>query len=265
MRLSRFARTIAGHETDTDAWPSWVPNGSRRRLDPLVRLATAAVDRIYSQGPALPDYTAVIFATSYGAVESTLKFANSIKTYGDAGGSPTPFTTSVHNSCAAAIGELRSLRGPTTTISHGAASPLIAVRFAMQLVDTQRAPAALVIAGERHNDWSRNVVTTLTGSQWPVSDGLTAMLIEPDVGPGREIKYGHHKADITLHGGALTPRDQQILDEKFSTNQCAPTLLNAWWPGCALAALDWINQQSYNIAEIEDGRLDQCWLGPHHV
>jgi 3-oxoacyl-[acyl-carrier-protein] synthase III len=189
MRLSRYARAIPGHATEGDAWPTWVPAGARRRFDPLTRLACAAVDRLLQQGGDLHPDTAVLVATSYGAVESTFKFAQSIAQFGDAGGSPTPFTTSVHNSCAAAIGELLRLRGPTTTISHGATGPLAALRFASRLVETGRAPAALVLTGERHNEWSRRVVAQLSGSRWPIGDGMVGCVVETGEGPGRRLSF----------------------------------------------------------------------------
>ena len=71
MRLSRFARAFPAHATEGDAWPTWVPAGARRRLDPLTRLAAATVDRLLQQGGDLHPDTAVLVATSYGAVEST--------------------------------------------------------------------------------------------------------------------------------------------------------------------------------------------------
>ena len=265
MRLSRFARAIPEHPTDGDTWPTWVPTGSRRRLDPLVRLATAAVDRLQQQGaPLLPD-TAVIVATSYGAVESTFRFATSLATYGDTGGSPTPFTTSVHNSCAAALGEMLNLRGPTSTISHGAASPLLALRFAASLVSTGRAPAALVVAGERHNAWSRNVVSTLSGAPWPISDGLIAGLVEAGPGGGRELFYGYRNADVTIDGGALIPSDAKLLADLPGKKISAPNTLGGWWPGCGLAGINWRDAQSIVVSEVEDGRLEHVWLSGYRA
>jgi 3-oxoacyl-[acyl-carrier-protein] synthase III len=260
MRLSRFARALPQHQTEGDAWPTWVPAGSRRRLDPLVRLATAAVDRLQQQGPPLAQDTAIIVATSYGAVESTFRFANSIATYGDSGGSPTPFTTSVHNSCAAALGELLGLRGPTTTISHGPAGPLIALRFAAGLVAGGRAPAVLVVAGEKHNDWSRNVVGTLSGCPWTIGDGLIATLVEQGDGSGRELSFGYRAADITVDGGTLTAADALLLANLPGKKCSTPTLLGSWWPGCGLAGMNWRDQQSLLISEVEDGRLEHLWL-----
>lgn len=257
MRLSRYARAIPGHATEGDAWPSWVSAGARRRFDPLTRLACAAVDRLLQQGGELPPDTAVLVATSYGAVESTFKFAQSISAYGDAGGSPTPFTTSVHNSCAAAIGELLRLRGPTTTISQGATGPLAALRFAHRLVETGRAPAALVLAGERHNDWSRRVVAQLSGARWPIGDGMVGCVVEAGDGPGRTLSWDRATSGRCLTGGPLTDEEIRLLG---SDPLVAADRLGVWWPGCGLAGLDWSRDGALLLREIEGSQQVQLIL-----
>lgn len=258
MRLSRYARTIPGHATEGDAWPTWVPAGARRRLDPLTRLACATVDRLVQQGGDLHPDTAVLVATSYGAVESTFKFAQSLSAYGDAGGSPTPFTTSVHNSCAAAIGELLRLRGPTTTISQGATGPLAALRFAHRLVETGRAPAALVLAGERHNDWSRRVVTTLSGARWPIGDGMVGCVVEAGDGPGRVLSWDRAATGRCLTGGPLTAEESQLVGANAIV---AADRLGAWWPGCGLAGLEWTTDAEVVLSEVEGDRRESVHIG----
>lgn len=257
MRLSRYARAIPGHATEGDAWPSWVAAGARRRLDPLTRLAAAAVDRLLQQGGELPPDTAVLVATSYGAVESTFKFAQSLSAYGDAGGSPTPFTTSVHNSCAAAIGELLRLRGPTTTISQGATGPLAALRFAHRLVETGRAPAALVLAGERHNDWSRRVVAQLSGARWPIGDGMVGCVVEAGDGPGRVMSWDRAATGRCLTGGPLTDDETRWIG---ADPIIAADRLGAWWPGCGLAGLDWARDSALFLREIEASQQSKLFL-----
>jgi 3-oxoacyl-[acyl-carrier-protein] synthase III len=264
MRLSRYARAFPGHASEGDAWPTWVPAGSRRRFDPLTRLACAAVERLLQQDGALHPDTAVLVATSYGAVDSTFKFAQSLSTYGDAGGSPTPFTTSVHNSCAAAIGELLNLHGPTTTISQGAIGPLAALRFAHRLVETNRAPAALILTGERHNDWSRHVVAQLSGSRWPIGDGMVGCLIEAGSGSGRALSLLPPTANanvLYLTGGALNDSDHKFLNGDHTNVIAAPDILGHWWPGCGLAGLAWSAATDVVLVEIEGQRREQLSLG----
>lgn len=260
MRLSRYARAIPGHATEGDAWPTWVAAGARRRLDPLTRLACAAVERLLHQGGELPPDTAVLVATSYGAVESTFRFAQSLSVYGDAGGSPTPFTTSVHNSCAAAIGELLRLRGPTSTISQGATGPHAALRFASRLVETGRAPAALVLAGERHNDWSRRVVAQLSGARWPIGDGMVGCVVEAGDGPGRALSWDRAATGRRLTGGPLTDEEARSIG---TDPIVAADRLGAWWPGCGLAGLEWRADEAVILTEVEGDRREQVSIGPH--
>lgn len=260
MRLSRYARAFSGHATEGDAWPAWVPAGSRRRLDPLTRLACATIDRLMQQGGELHPDTAVLVATSYGAVESTFRFAQSIAQFGDAGGSPTPFTTSVHNSCAAAVGELLRLRGPTTTISQGATGSIAALRFASRLVETGRAPAALVLAGERHNDWSRRVVAELSGARWPIGDGMVGVVVEAGTGAGRSLSWSGTCEKI-LTGGPLTPTDATALAAGDGAVS-APERISCWWPGCGLAGLEWQNDAAVMLSEAEGPRCEQVMIGP---
>ncbi len=263
MRVTRFASSHDARHTGDD-WPSWVPAPQRRRQDPLTRLACAVVERLLAQGPALVPLTAVVVATSYGAVESTFRFVGGIAQYGDAGASPTPFTTSVHNSCAGALGEFLHLHGPSTTISQGGTGSIAALRWASLLLAAGRAPAALVICGDRHNDWSREVVAKLSACPWPIGDGVAALLIEPGSGPGRELRLGVHAATRTLDGGALGTDDERLLAAAASgtARDSAPRLLGSWWPSCLLAALPWDDDAALQLRETEAGQLRAAWLGP---
>ncbi len=264
MRLTRHAIAIPGHAVYGDAWPTWVNAGQRRRQDPLVRAACAAVERLLAQGPALPSDTAVITATAYGAVESTFRFAQSISGYGDAGASPTPFTTSVHNSCAGALGEFLHLHGPSTTVSQGGTSTIAALRWATLMLAAGRAPAVLLVAGERHNDWSRGVVGALSQAAWPVGDGVVACLVEPGDGAGRALRLGAHPAALQIDGGTPESADEALLAAAAvgRTRRTAPLHLGAWWPSATLAALAWAADGAVALVEAEAGRVEQAWLGP---
>jgi hypothetical protein len=262
MRMSRYA--CWRHAPEPAPWPEWVPAGQRRRQDPLTRHACAAVDRLLLRSEPLPAATAVVVSTSYGAVDSTWKFVSGIATFGDAGASPTPFTTSVHNSCAGALGELLGLHGPSTTLSQGSTGGIAALRWAMLMLEAGRAPAVLVVVADCHNQWSRDMVTALSGCPWPVSDGAAAALIEPGPGPGRELRLGRHAAARVLDGGAQLPADELLLAERAAgmARASAPALLAGWWPCCLLAALPWQQEGALQLREVEAGLCCEAWLGP---
>jgi hypothetical protein len=260
MRLTRF-HSVRGPEPQP--WPEWVPSGVRRRLDALNRLACAAVDGLLAHGPFDPD-TAVVVANSYGSVDSTLRFVGSINAFGDGNASPTPFTTSVHNSSAGVLGELLRLHGPSTTISQGGTGGLAALRWAHLMLRTGRVPAVLAVVGDRHVNWSRDIVGRLSDSPWPIGDGAAACLIEPDGARGRELRLGSHPAERCLDGGALLPEDEAVLAERAHGQRRAraPDLLGCWWPCCTLAALDWTDPAATQLREIEHQHLLEAWIGP---
>ncbi len=262
MRMSRFAALQRAPEPPP--WPEWVPAGQRRRQDPLTRQASAAVAGLLVPGERLPPGTAVVVSTSYGAVDSTWRFVSGIGEFGDAGASPTPFTTSVHNSCAGALGELLGLHGPATTLSQGSTGGIAALRWAALMLAAGRAPAVLVVAADRHNQWSSDMVTALSGSRWPVSDGAAVALIEAGAGTGRELRLGCHPAPRVLDGGAQLAGDEELLAGRAAglARLVAPELLAGWWPCCMLAALPWRQEGALQLREAEAGLCCEAWLGP---
>ncbi|MBA2481385.1 MAG: beta-ketoacyl synthase chain length factor [Planctomycetes bacterium] len=261
MRLTRYA-TI--HDDPAPAWPEWVPGGQRRRLDALNRLALSALDPLLAQGAALDPETAVVVSNSYGSVDSTLRFLGSISSFGDRGASPTPFTTSVHNSTAGVVGELLKLHGPCTTLSQGGTGGLAALRWAQLMLSAGRAPAVLVIVGDKHVDWSRATAGRLSGSPWPIGDGVAVCLLEGDDAVGREVRAGRHPAPRCLDGGALLARDERVLEQsaRGQVRIRAPDVLGSWWPCCTLSALPLDDPAPLQLREIEHQHVIDMWIGP---
>jgi hypothetical protein len=243
---------------DGDATPPWVTPGARRRMDPLQRLACAVAGRLIDAGGALPPDTAVIVSNSYGSVDTTLKFADSIAQFGDAGGSPTPFTTSVHNSAAACLGELLKLHGPCTTISHGGTGTLAALRLAHLWIAGGRATTVIVLVGDRLHAWGHRVVTALSGSPWPIGDGMAGFSCQAD-GSGRSFHLGVRDDLPVVDGGAILASDEALLAARAgrARRQRAGDLLGAWWPCCLAAA---IPDGAVQLRECEDGSLIEGYL-----
>jgi len=264
MKLTRFARIVG----DDAVCPAWVPPVQRRRLDPLARLATAVVDLAVPGGLGLNPDTGVIVSTSYGAVESTHRFLVGMAQFGDAAASPTPFTTSVHSSCAGALGELLGLHGPSTTISQGGLGTLSALRWADLVLTAGRAPAVLMVIGDRHNDWTRRIVATLSGSKWPIGDGAVALLAEPDhaPAPGRRLDWSGLSGALTLDGGGLRTDDESLLVTAATGSRrlIAPDLIGSWWPCCLLAGMDsaaWRDGPDCTLREGEGGQVLAARIG----
>ncbi|HYE03903.1 MAG TPA: beta-ketoacyl synthase chain length factor [Planctomycetota bacterium] len=268
----RLTTRIAGFAycagDDPSPSPAWVPAGTRRRMDAFARIATVAVDRLVGARRLEPE-TAMVLSTSYGAVDSTFRFVGSIAAYRDEAASPTPFTTSVHNAAAGALGELLGLHGPATTVSQGGLGTLSALRWATLMLGAGRAPAVLAVLGDRHNEWSRGVVAALAQTRFPIGDGVVACLIETGPGPGRELRLGTHPAAVSLDGAALDAEDERELARRASAagqqRLIAPELIGRWWPACLLAALDgrWQDDAPLALRECEDGIIEEAWLGPY--
>ena len=261
MRLTRFASVNAS----TPAWPAWVSSGYRRRIDPLTRIACAAVDGVHMAG-ALADETALVVSTAYGSIESTWRFATSIAAFGDTGASPTPFTAAVHNSCSGSLGELLGLHGPCTTLSQGGHATIAALRWADLQLAAQRAPAVLIVIADHFNTWSRSVISTLSGSPWPLGDSAVALLAEPGDGAGRTLRWGEHPYDLAIDAGAPHPDDEALL-AAAPRRRCSADIIGTWSPGSTLAGVTndlWRNAAALQIRECEDGIMHTAWLGPWH-
>lgn len=259
MRLTRFA-TI---QSPAPAWPTWVGAAHRRRLDPLTRIACAAVDGLHMTCAWSPD-TALVVSTAYGSIDSTWRFASSIAEFGDAGASPTPFTSSVHNASSGSLSELLHLHGSCTTLSQGGHATIAALRWADLQLTSQRAPAVLIVIADHFNAWSRNIVSSLSGSPWPLGDGAVALLAEPGDGAGRVVRWGDHAYDLAIDAGAPHPADEALL-AVAPRRRSSADIIGAWAPGSTLAGVTselWRSTTTLQIRECEDRILHTAWLGP---
>jgi hypothetical protein len=247
------------------AWPDWISSGQRRRADPLTRSASLAVDTLLTQGWKPDSQTALVVSTSYGAVEATCRFGTSIANFGDAGASPSPFTSSVHNSPAGALGEALSIHGPCTTISQGQHGCTAALRWATMMLAAKRAPNVLLVIGDRHNAWSTQVVRSLSQASWPIGDGVVALVLHADdQRPGRTLSWTPAPTQaLHIEAGALSDADRAGLAAWSGAHRCAADLLGRWWPNAALAGVDrelWHSDTPLRVAEVEHGRLETCWF-----
>lgn len=262
MRLSAHHAVVGAAAV---ARPAWVPAGAWRRCDPLTRLACAALEGL--DRSALQPDTAVVVTTSYGAVHATLRFVDSIAEHGDAGASPTPFTSSVHNGTAGTVGQLLGLRGPCTTLAQGGTGCLAALRWAWLTLRAGRCDRVLVLAGEAHNDWSRRTVAASSSAPWPIADVCSASLITRD-GPGRELRPGEHPATRCLDGAALGAAEAHLAraaDTAGQRRHRAPDVLGAWAPTGTLAALAHERDHEPEALQLRerDGTASLAWwLGP---
>ena len=234
------------------ARPAWIAAGQARRLDPLAALVCAAVDRLGGLD-ALPASTAVVVGSAWGNVESTLRMADGMAAYGDAGSSPTAFISSVHHNPAGTLGELRGWHGPAMTISLGGLSGLTALRRALLLSATRGLPTIVVVA-DLPNPWTARTVAASSGCPWPIGGGATALLVQPgepgvdgwqvDAAPAVELP--------TCDAGGETPSDERIL-ARVARRVSAAAVLGCWYPTAALAVAPWSGADAFVVSERDSG------------
>ncbi len=265
LNCRHFARVIGAPE----AWPAWVPAGHRRRSDALLRSAAHVVELLYHDGWTPDPATALVVSTSYGAVDATWRFGVSMATHGDAHASPTPFTHSVHNSCAGTINELLGFHTGSTTLSQGQHGTHAALRWAQCMLQSGRAQTVLALIGDRHNPWSRSMVEHLAGVPWPIGDGMVGCVLTKNSGPGRRVQHAASPAELDqppaptptplqVESGTVNPVDEVLLAAWPGERRQAAVALQQWWPASALAAVDpelWQSPRPLRLAEVEDGRL----------
>lgn len=259
----RLIATAVARPEDPQQRPGWVAAGAWRRCDALTRLACCALERLPRRSDC-DAATGLVVTTSYGAVQATQRFVDSIAAYGDDGASPTPFTTSVHNGSAGAIGQLLGLQGPCTTLAQGGTGCLAALRWAWLQLRAGRCPRVLVLAGEAHNAWSERVVGRLSACPWPIGSGCSAWLLAAEDPTGRELRLGEHPAERCLDGGGLGPAERALAAAARAAGQQrlrAPDRLGAWWPTATLAALPG-DPAPIQLREREGLASLACWLGP---
>jgi len=266
VNVRHFARVIGAPET----WPAWVPAGHRRRSDALLRSAASVVELLYHDGWTPAADTALVVSTSYGAVDATWRFGVSMATHGDAHASPTPFTHSVHNSCAGTLNELLGLHTGGTTLSQGQHGTHAALRWAQLMLQSGRAKTVLALIGDRHNAWSRNMVHHLAGVPWPIGEGMVGCVITQNSGPGRRVQPASPQSatsqpastlpmmPLQLEAGTVNSVDEALLAAWPGERRQAAVALQQWWPVSALAAVDaelWQSPRALRLAEVEDGHL----------
>ena len=236
--------------------PSWLPANKARRLDPLTLLAAEAVGRL---GGTWHPEAAVVVGSAWGCVTSTLRFVDDVRAFGDAGGSPAAFSTSVHHNPAGSLGELLQAHGPAATISQESQSGLAALRWAGLLVASGRAPEVLVVATDLANPWTMRTVAALGQCPFPITGGATALRL--GCGRGRPFSFAPPPSDL-LHcdAGGMTPGQECSLARRAS-RRCAAVVHGCWWPTAALAAVPWDEDVEVVVDESRGQAKVTAWIG----
>ncbi len=129
-----------------------IPQGDdpkERRLPRIERMALAAARQALSPETAKASL-ALVYATGYGGLTSTVDFLEGIATRGPEFGSPTAFHQSVHHSPAGQLSIALGLRGLSLTVTARELSGETALRVALAILATGRADRVLLVAADEH-------------------------------------------------------------------------------------------------------------------
>ncbi len=163
-----------------------------RRLPRLERMALAAARQ------ALPPdcdrrSLAVVYATGFGGLTSTVDFLEGIASRGPEFGSPTAFHQSVHHSPAGQLSIALGLRGTSLTVSARELSGETALRTGLALLKTGRADKVLLVAADERspaldNGYRAFGVLSAEGTADPdgglkPGEGAGALLLGKEPGP----------------------------------------------------------------------------------
>ncbi|MFI6499702.1 beta-ketoacyl synthase N-terminal-like domain-containing protein [Nonomuraea typhae] len=131
---------------------TFAPRSLWRHMSRLSRMAIAASRLAWEDsGLKLPrkalDDVGLVFATGAGSAESTGGFDDSIAVNPNKP-AVLSFSNVVLNATGGAVCQTLGLRGPTTTICHGAASASIALDCAVEMIRAGKAEVVLVVAAD---------------------------------------------------------------------------------------------------------------------
>lgn len=145
--------------SDVDTDPAGiVPPRQARRLDRLSLLAVAAARRALDDAKLdldahNGDRVGVIVGTDLGPVESLERFAGPVLDHGPAAANPAVFPNTVTNAAAGHIAMLLGARGPTSTLTTGAATLCVAE----DLLRAGHADALLCVAADDPTPLARRI------------------------------------------------------------------------------------------------------------
>lgn len=164
---------------------SLVPTADTRGMDPSARALTAAVslaltDAKLSLTGAARERTGLFVGTTNASPSAWDEFRGTIKERGLAKVSAPAFTRLVLNSASGTASRLLGLRGPTTTLTTGQGSGLMAAVLAAMHLESRTDAERMVVGSVDEVDLSRD-----TGH----CDGASAMVLTTEVGPVRVVGF----------------------------------------------------------------------------
>ena len=138
-------------------WKKYIPGKYIRRIDEITKLTmTVGKQALNSSGLKVTrdnmERIGVIYGTGTGPMQTILNIDQSIVEKGIDSISLSEFPNSVINAAPGNFCIANMLKGPTSTMSVGDCSFLLAFTYAMEILDNDRADAVVVISADECND-----------------------------------------------------------------------------------------------------------------
>jgi len=165
---------LQAFRADTSPLKDFVPSKALRRMDHFTRMGLLGAHLALKDAGLDPAAggLGLVIASGYGATATTYALLDSIIQDGDTCSSPTAFSSSLHNACAANIAIQLGCTGPNLTVSQFELSVPSALLSACQWLQEGRVDRVLFGAIDELSD--------LTGYLWYRQRGMTGSgLIEP--------------------------------------------------------------------------------------
>lgn len=177
----------AGTMADVD-WKKYIPGKVIRRIDDVTKLAMTAGKQALDHSKlsvtrSNTERIGVIYATGTGPLGTIVTIDKSIVEKGIGSISLSDFPNSVINAAAGNFCIANMLKGPTSTLSLGTASYLLALNYAAELLQADMADAIIMVGADECNDpliLGNDKVGLLSRTKFaPLSKEADGMVLSP--------------------------------------------------------------------------------------
>lgn len=169
-------------------WKKYIPSKIIRRIDDVTKLAMSAGKQALDNSKLSVtrnnmERIGVIYATGTGPLGTIVNIDKSIVENGIGSISLSDFPNSVINAAPGNFCIANMLKGPTSTLSSGTASYLVALNYATELLNAGMADAILMVGADECNDplvIGNDKVNLLSKTKFaPLSNNADGMVLSP--------------------------------------------------------------------------------------
>lgn len=169
-------------------WKKYIPGKVIRRIDDVTKLAMSAGKQALDNSKLSvtrnnTERIGVIYATGTGPLGTIVNIDKSIVEKGIGSISLSDFPNSVINAAPGNFCIANMLKGPTSTLSSGTASYLVALNYATELLNDDMADAIIMVGADECNDpliIGNDKVNLLSKTKFsPLSDKADGMVLSP--------------------------------------------------------------------------------------